>query len=83
MADAAAAELAAAKAAVAKACDSLITRQHLITTLDESKGAAITYLGLCSAGATNKAHYTFVMLTSSHRRLLTDAAQQWLDRRNA
>ena len=40
MADAAAAELAAARAAVAKACDSLITRQHLITTLDESKGAA-------------------------------------------
>ena len=43
MAEAAAAEAtanAAAKAAVAKACDGLINRQHLIPTLDESKGAA-------------------------------------------
>ena len=31
---------AAAKAAVAKACDGLINRQQLIPTLDESKGAA-------------------------------------------
>ena len=44
---------------------------------------SITSSGLCQAGAKDKkkAHYTFITLTSLHRTLLTDAAQQWLEPR--